>query len=78
MGSAAGAPPGGSKGSKGAPAWPELQQVAAHLYTVQGRHEEALELQLQVGEVGACHLLVMQARVPGRHEEALELQLQVG
>ncbi len=49
MGSAAGAPPSGSKGSKGARAWPELQQVAAHLYTVQGRHEEALELQLQVG-----------------------------
>lgn len=49
MGSAAGAPSGGTKGVKAGPAWPELQQVAAHLYTVQGRHEEALQLQLQVG-----------------------------
>jgi len=28
--------------------WPVLQQVASHLYTAQGRHEEALKLQLQV------------------------------
>lgn len=35
-------------------AWPALQQVAAHLFTVQGRHEEALWLQLQVGWVGAA------------------------
>ena len=28
--------------------WPDLQQVAAHLYTVQGRHEEALQLLVQV------------------------------
>lgn len=48
MGSAAGAPSGGAKGVQGGPAWPELQQVAAHLYTVQGRHEEALQLQLQL------------------------------
>lgn len=34
---------GGTSGS-----WPVLQQVAAHLYTVQGRHEEALRLQLQL------------------------------
>ena len=27
--------------------WPALQQVAAHLFTVQGRHEDALKLQLQ-------------------------------
>ncbi|PSC74814.1 vacuolar sorting-associated 41-like protein [Micractinium conductrix] len=28
--------------------WPDLQQVAAHLYTVQGRHEEALQLLVQM------------------------------
>ena len=29
--------------------WPVLQEAASHLYTVQGRHEEALKLMLQVG-----------------------------
>ena len=33
---------GGSPGD-----WPALQQAAAQLFTLQGRHEEALRLQLQ-------------------------------
>lgn len=33
-------------GGAGAGQWPALQGVAAHLYSVQGRHGEALRLQL--------------------------------
>lgn len=35
-------------GGAGACQWPALQAVAAHLFSVQGRHDEALRLQLQL------------------------------
>lgn len=38
-------------GSGGAGSWLALQHAAAHLYTAQGRHEEALRLMLQVGRL---------------------------
>ncbi|KAL4447636.1 hypothetical protein ABPG75_004855 [Micractinium tetrahymenae] len=50
-------------GSSGSGAWPALQQVAAHLYTAQGRHEEALQLMLQLRSPAVFEYIARHAMV---------------